>query len=334
MKVSRWVRGVMSVCLMLAVCQAYAGVIDLSGGQISYIVEGGSKTLPQTSYDWWYGCSATSAGMMMGYYDRNGYAGKTYGNLVPGGVAEAETFSFSTSGTAWSALVNNAIASQGHVTDFYGSHFNGGGGTKDDGYGASGDDLPSSTPWHSFNCLADFMGTSQDAYGNVNGGTTFYFSSNGAKWYPADDLFWGVQDRDGMYGIGEYIHYCHYDYADDALYTQATDNLGLAYGFTFENYKAEIDARRPVIIHVEGHSMFGYGYDDASNTVILENTWFLGPQTMTWGGSYYGMEMVAVTVLGGLEGGAPVPEPATILVWSGLGGIGAVIAYRRKRRAA
>jgi len=29
-----------------------------------------------------------------------------------------------------------------------------------------------------------------------------------------------------------------------------------------------------------------------------------------------------------------VPEPAALLVWSGLGAIGAVMAYRRKRRAA
>ena len=29
-----------------------------------------------------------------------------------------------------------------------------------------------------------------------------------------------------------------------------------------------------------------------------------------------------------------VPEPSTLLVWSGLGAIGAVMAYRRKRRAA
>ena len=29
-----------------------------------------------------------------------------------------------------------------------------------------------------------------------------------------------------------------------------------------------------------------------------------------------------------------IPEPSTLLVWSGLGAIGAVVAYRRKRRAA
>lgn len=43
-------------------------------------------------YQWWYGCSPTAAGMLMGYYDINGYAGETYDNLIPGAVAERSTF--------------------------------------------------------------------------------------------------------------------------------------------------------------------------------------------------------------------------------------------------
>ena len=32
-------------------------------------------------YDWWYGCSPTSAGMIMAYYDRNGYGGLAAQNI-------------------------------------------------------------------------------------------------------------------------------------------------------------------------------------------------------------------------------------------------------------
>jgi hypothetical protein len=59
------------------------------------------------TYDWWYGCSPTSAGMLLGQYDRNGYS-----NLVPGGPAEVNTFGNP------GALVNSAIASSGHIHDF------------------------------------------------------------------------------------------------------------------------------------------------------------------------------------------------------------------------
>ena len=39
----------------------------------------GTVVLPNTTdYDWWYGCSPTSAGMIMGHYDRNGYGSQHY----------------------------------------------------------------------------------------------------------------------------------------------------------------------------------------------------------------------------------------------------------------
>jgi len=40
------------------------------------------------------------------------------------------------------------------------------------------------------------------------------------------------------------------------------------------------------------------------------------------------------TISGDIMNGTTVPEPTTLLVWSGLGAIGAVMASRRKRRAA
>jgi hypothetical protein len=115
-----------------------------------------------SDYDWWYGCSPTSAGMMMAYYDINGYDGLLYDNLVPGGQAELSTFP-STPGQ-WDYLAQSAIASPEHVSDFYVS-----------GYDRSGDDVRGTR--HDFDSLADFMGTSQDPAGNTNGWTTSGFTT-------------------------------------------------------------------------------------------------------------------------------------------------------------
>jgi len=278
-------------------------------------------------YDWWYGCSPTSAGMMMGYYDLNGYDPGTgrlyYPNVVPGGPAEAETYVGPPTG--WSALANSAIASAGHVADFYVS-----------GDGGSGDDVP--PPWHQFDCLADFMGTSQDANGSSNGSTTFWTWNDGHPLYAKDIYGFGPSyyDASGMFGVFEYIQHSGYYGAQnpatcDLLYNQPIDALQLTYGFTFAQYKAEIDAGRPVLIHVEGHTMLGLGYDEAAGpTVELYDTWSTGPHSMPWGGSYSGMPHRSVTVVE-MSGGI-VPEPSTLAMVCIAAGLVLAGCVRRRRR--
>ena len=122
---------------LLVACQltgvALAGIVPTSpqgvlpGGEIGWYQQTGGNQLSNTGdYSWWYGCSPTSAGMIMGFYDRNGYDGLSYSNLVPGGVAEATTY-----GGLPSYLASAAIASAGNIADFYSG-----------GYLASGDDKP------------------------------------------------------------------------------------------------------------------------------------------------------------------------------------------------
>ncbi len=278
-------------------------------------------------YDWWYGCSPTSAGMMMGYYDRNGYGGLGYSNLVPGGVAEPETFVGPPTG--WAALANNAIASSRHVSDYYSG-----------GYGASGDDV-AGAPTGPLNCLADFMGTSQDSYlgytlNNSNGATTWWYWSDGSK-YTSADVYAGGPAKyhdSGMYGILEYVQYSGYDTTQ--LYNQRTDNMGLTYGFSFDDYKAEIDAGRVVLIHVTGHTMLGYGYNDTGNQVTLYDTWDPGPHYMTWGDAYVNpyydpLGMRGVTVLE-LTGGEVVPEPTMLVGLASMIPAGLFLWRRRRRK--
>jgi len=296
---------------------------------IESMVCGASNTLSNApDYDWWYGCSPTSAGMMMGYYDINGYGGLYYDNLVPGGVAELSSYD-----TGGSPLANNAIASTGHVYDFYSNAPPPGYPAS---YGISGDDLPQS---HDFDCLADFMGTSQDGVGpswdpfdNPNGSTAFWYWTDGSPMTWSDIASsTDVMRSSGMYGIYEYVDYCGYGTAN--LYNQYIDTLGRTYGFTFQDYIAEIEAGRVVMLHVEGHSMFGYGYDDLTNTVYLHDTWSPGGQhSMTWGGTYSGLTHYGVTVFEP-TGGNPIPEPATIVLM-GFGILGLVgVVVRRRRRA-
>ncbi|UCG58367.1 MAG: hypothetical protein JSU70_02445 [Phycisphaerales bacterium] len=309
-KTMRFGPGVVFVALLLSATGSAAISIPQDVPIWSHSAGG---LLPGTTcdYHWWYGCSPTSAGMMMGYYDNNGYQTYTYDSLVPGGVAEPETFVGPPTG--WAALANNVIASAGHVADFYVA-----------GYGASGDDLP--PPHHSFDSLADFMGTSQDSAGNGNGWTTFWYWTNGAPFTEGDAVATGMWPSSGMYGIGEYVNYAGYDPV--VLYNQYIDAQQLPYGFTYAQYQAEIDAGRPVLIHVEGHTMLGLGYIAGAPVISVYDTWSPGPHFMTWGGAYSGLQHYGVTVME-LNPGDVIPAPGALL----LGGIGAsFVGWLRRRR--
>ena len=215
-------------------------------------------------YKWWYGCSPTSAGMLMGYYDING----TYPNLIGGGVAELTTYP-----GPGPYIANAAIASSGHIADYWVA------------YGNFGNDpVPGGS--HAFDCLADFMGTSQDNCGNADGFTTFWWYLNGNPMRPQDIINEGINpDQSGMYGIHEYILWCGENYAD--LYNQLI-NPPVVGGYTFAQFMAEIDSCRPQILHIEDHTMFAYGYDfnPWPQTVYIHDTWTAGPHSMQWGGVY------------------------------------------------
>jgi hypothetical protein len=270
-------------------------------------------------YKWYYGCSPTAAGMMMGYYDINGYAGLRYSNLVPGGVAELSTYGNP------AALANTVIASAGHIRDFYSNGaYNG--STSAQGFGLSGDDLNPLT--HSFNSLADFMGTSQDSVGNSNGSTKIYHFTDGSRLTAADAFNLGIWDKDGVFGLYEYFAHAGYSVAATSFFTQPTDNKN-ASGFTFADYMAEIDAGRVVMIQLAGHSMLGYGYDDGAliDKILFHDTWTEGEHEMTWGGSYGGMSLAAVSCFTP-EGGSPVPVPPTVILL----GSGLVVIFRISRK--
>ena len=144
-------------------------------------------------------------------------------------------------------------------------------------------------------CTGDYMGTNQSQLSNNDGSTSFHYNPNGA---PMHD-YTGCEpaERDGCHGLRLF--------AESRGYTVVTNYYQRIYGyddntlgFTFSQYQAEIDSGYPVLIHVEGHTMIGYGYDDSTTppTIYIHDTWDYDDHTMEWGGSYSGMDHKSVTV--------------------------------------
>lgn len=278
---------------------------------------------------WWYGCSATSAGMMMGYYDANGYSNMYNGTIV-GQMDGAEL---------------DLIANAEHIADYWVAY----------GSGAA-DPWTSGGSDHAWDqCTADFMGTNQLKWDyspfpagddvndtNTDGSTTFLFWSDGSPTYdlnPDSELgtTFGSPDIEGCSGLRMFVESRGYNVAfaggEWQNFSQYIDTQGLDYGFSYADYKAEIDAGRPVLIHVEDHTMLGWGYNDDDDQVIFYDTWDTDPHSMGWGGSHGGLAHYGVTVLRlDPSGEGAIPEPGTF----GLFGLGAVAAglWIRRRRAA
>lgn len=250
--------------------------------------------------DWAYGCSATSAAMMMGYYDRTSYP-DMYTGTVDGGVFPLTnaTWGYGENPLSASHLGYDGRVARGGVDDFW------------IGYGNSDPDPYITNGWtmHTFgDAVGDYMGTNQSAVGNSDGSTTFWSYNDGRRLYN----YTGCEpsSRDGIHGLRDFVEARGYSVV--ANYNQYIFGYnGNTQGFSFSDLQTEIDAGRPVLIQVEGHTMLGYGYDTSSNTIYIHDTWDHLQHTMTWGGSYSGMIHYGVAVIQ-LSGGEPTRTPTPI----------------------
>jgi hypothetical protein len=247
------------------------------------------------AFNWSFGCSATSAAMIAGYYDRTGYD-NMYTGPTNGGVMLLDNSYWSDwyDGSAWRhqcplSATHNGLdgrATNGHVDDYWIA------------YGSTAQD-PFIGNWteHTYgDCTGDYMKTNQSTYGNNDGSTTFYNYTNGAPLYDYEMEGYGIDDIDGGYGLK--LFYESRGYTVNTAYNQYIYGYeGNTQGFTYTQYKAEIDAGRPVMIHIEGHTMVGIGYDDTSNSIYIHDTWDYNTYTMNWGGTYSGMEHYGVTII-------------------------------------
>ena len=240
------------------------------------------------AFDWCYGCSATSAAMMFGYYDRTGYS-NMYAGPTNGGVCPLTNSVWGSGECPLSAthLGYDGLAVKGHVDDYWYS------------LGSSIDPYYGYWTEHTYaDCTADFMGTNQyHNWENTDGSTRFYYYGSGAPFYDYSGCEPGK--RDGCHGIRLFVESRGYNVFHDGSNYQNYNQFIHEYvagGFTFDQFKAEIDAGRSVLIHVEGHTMLGYGYDDP-RTIYIHDTWDHVDHSMTWGGYYAGRRHYGVTVI-------------------------------------
>jgi len=239
-------------------------------------------------FDWCYGCSATSAAMMAGYYDRGDYP-NNYSGPTNSGVMPLDNTSWGDGECPLSATHNgiDGLSTDGHVDHFYVSE----GDSLNDDWGTTD---PTGTYQ---DCTADFMGTSQDWWHNKDGWTTFYYATNGSELedYTVCESF-ATRKRDGCHGMRLFFESRGYQ-IETNFNQYILGYNGNTTGFSYNNYKEQIDAGFPVLIHVTGHTMLGIGYESTNSTIYIYNTWDHNVHTMTWGGSYSGRAHIGVTVL-------------------------------------
>jgi hypothetical protein len=191
-------------------------------------------------YFWWYGCSPTSGGMLVAFWD----AKPGFENLVDGDVSWwSETEPYNT-------VAQDMIASQEHIDDYWDWH----------------GQQPTPHQEHPDNCIADFMGT-------IDGGT---------------------YDADIPIGLEDFTEWDNPNTSVNESYPcdSSLDWVPIEGGtFTYDAFKAEIDAGRPMMLgEMEyhgaegwyGHSVVAYGYqDDMFDIQVYTDT---GYQNITVGG--------------------------------------------------
>lgn len=252
-----------------------------------------SITVP--AYRWVYGCSAVSAAMIAAYYDRTGfpniYTGPANGGVMPLDDSLWPTWSDGPATYPGNPLVasKNGLdgrTSPGSIEDYWVQYYS----DIVDPYISGG-----WTPHTWGDAIGDYMKTSQSAYDNSDGTTHFYtWSKSPAPFTCASMLTYNINTKDGTYGRKLFYEGRGYTVTD--CYNQKTDNT-ISGGFSFSQYRAEIDAGRPVMLNLDGHTVVGIGYDSSANLVYLHDTWDNGTHTMTWGGSYAGMPLLTVSIV-------------------------------------
>ena len=248
------------------------------------------------SFDWVFGCSAVSGAMIAAYYDRHGFK-NIYTGPTNGGVMPLTDSSWPTWSDGYATYPSNPlIASRNGVDGLTGR------GSINDywvKYGSSASDPYITNGWsqHAWGTsIGDYMKTSQSAYDNTDGATSFYnYTNSNAKLTCSDMVDYDINDLDGTYGRKLFYEAKGYTVTD--CFNQPTDN-NFSGGFSLANFKAEVDGGNPVLINLAGHSIVGYGYN--GSTIYIRDTWDNNPDhtyTMTWGGSYENMKMLSVSIV-------------------------------------
>jgi len=263
---------------------------ELKGKGINYIAD-----IPV--FDWSHGCAPTAAAMMAAYYDRNGYE-NIYTGPTNDGVMPLTNEIWGEKKCPLSATEQgiDGLSEAGHVNNFY--QFEGVSGPMFADPFGTGD--PTGTYQ---NCLADYMGTSQDWWNNKDGWTTYVAFDNGTAYHDYTGLENSTtKRRDLAHGIKEFFD--SRGYVIEINYNQyITEQTTSNNGFTFEQFKNEIDNNHPTLLHLVGHTMLAAGYKEADGTgdnkdsVYVHDTWNHDVHIMAWNGTYSEAQHKAMTVI-------------------------------------
>ncbi len=198
-------------------------------------------------YFWHHGCGPTAAGMVIGFWDANGYP-----DLISG---DATVYNDNVAQAIATDSTNGFCDQPGrdHLSD-YACPF-------DAAPGPLAPDCSETGGAHQNDCLADFMKTSFSSAYNYYGWSWF-----------GDD---GNALRDYVNYKAPQAHPVRHCYDFDS--------------FTWEQYKAEIDARRPMMLLVDtdtdgqtDHFVAAIGYDDVTHEYACYNTWDAAVHWYAW----------------------------------------------------
>ncbi|SJZ88804.1 hypothetical protein SAMN02745119_01915 [Trichlorobacter thiogenes] len=253
-----------------------------------------SSSLTVPTYSWVFGCSAVSGAMIAGYYDRNGYP-NIYTGPTESGVMPLTNASWPTWSDGVDLYPNNPLIASKDGVDGRSSK-----GSIDDywvEYDSSTSDPYITGSWtqHTWGtAIGDYMKTSQSAYGNTDGSTKFYNYSDATQLTCSAMASGGYDDGT----LGRKLFYEARGYTVTDCYNKKTDNA-VTGGFSFSQFKSEIDAGHPVLLNLAGHSIVGVGYDESTNpaTIYIHDTWDYNTHTMPWGGSYTDMALQSVSIV-------------------------------------
>ena len=240
------------------------------------------------AYDYSYGAAPTSGAMLAAYYDNNGYP-NIYSGPTNGGVAPLTNADWGVGECPLSAthIGIDGRTSNGHVEDYWVApnsvaldpYFTG-----------------SWTP-HTDDCIADFTRSNESAFGRKDGHYEAYGTADGSKAY--DDTLATYPD-DFCHGLR--MFFASRGYAMRENYEQVTDVNRPAF-FSFNDYKAEIDAGYPVLIYFYEsggliNTVLGIGYEPtADGTCYILDTSDHAIHTMTWNAGYDSNEQFGVGVI-------------------------------------
>ncbi|MBP5585581.1 MAG: hypothetical protein J6Y92_04430, partial [Lentisphaeria bacterium] len=259
--------------------------------------------MPQARY--MYGCVNTSISMILGYYDLYGYRGKDFSALIEGDVE------LDSRGTGYyiymmddfDSNLGKANATRDYVERFFSKDPINVINARTETETTPAEELPYSfvddgagTELRTdvWNCLADYLGTGQFWRGNPNLNADSPFDMlevimNDNEPFTVTDEATGIQRTiehkytSCLYGLYLYVRDKGYDLDRKTTKLYQVDVDGGV--FTFDDYRKEIDAGRPVMVLVKGHAMVGYGYNAETREIIIDNCYEAG-ERMVWDGTY------------------------------------------------